>query len=153
MVSTIIAEAGMNGDWANMTGFDTTTSQAGDVTDYFKSKLNYAKQCVASDTTSAGCTGDVGGNFRFIMPNGVKITILNLGYGWYPNRYWSFRIKADAYSSYVGAWNVNPTQVDLFCNNQDVSRPTAGGTGEVAKPNQCIGWTSNQIISLGLILN
>ena len=151
MVSDIMNTAGMNGDWANMTSFNTAISTPNDVTDYFKSKLNYAKQCLASDSTSAGCTGgDPASNFRFIMPNGVKISILNLGYGWYPSGYWSFRIKADAYSTYVGAWNVNPTQVDLFCNNGDVTGTAPGGT--LAKPSQCVGWGSTDPQALALIL-
>ena len=154
IVSAIMAESVMNGDWASMTGFDTATSNAGDVTEYFKSKLNYAKQCVASDTTSAGCTSDSGGNFRFIMPNGVKITILNLGHGWWAptHGYWSFNLKADAYSSYVGAWNVNPTEVGLYCNITQVTGSIFSNYSSV-RPGQCVGWGSTAPTALALILS
>ena len=108
-IVTSITQAGqISGDFAGITDWDmVNSSNPQGIVGYVTSKLNYSKQCLATDTTSEGCrrgyTGTAANsshnihNARWILPSGAKIQAYNTADPWrIDNMLWTITAKAYA---------------------------------------------------------
>ena len=142
LVSEIIQNGYMNGDFNEITTWDINLNSPGSIADYFGKKFNYSKQCLASDFTSSGCSdysyAPLRHSCRWVFPNGMKISCNE------PNQVNNTRILLNVYSDAYKTTNVismtekNPTVVQFVCNISDTPiNPYSGYGGSTAKPGMC----------------
>ncbi len=165
-ISAVVQDAYLNGSFdvfpLNGHGADVTTNNtSSSISGYLSSKLNYTKQCLASDTTSAGCKfGDAGlaaaapsnTTFaRWILPNGAKIQARDYNFfkSWVAPDGMIWRVIADAYASKI---TDGKDTFLLACNVSD--NPTlnmvAWGFVLPVKPGTCGPVDGNYATALGL---
>jgi type II secretory pathway pseudopilin PulG len=150
-VLSSITQAGvMNGDFSNITNWDITTSGADSIVDYMSSKLSFTKQCLKTDTASAGCVRgypnvpptDITNthNARWILPSGAKVQVQA------PMRsnstYILWTITSKAYADNMVNGGENPDMVHLVCNltEQPIQSPGELVLPLIIKPGMCGKW-------------
>ncbi len=160
-IVTSITQAGqISGDFAGITDWDmVNSSNPQGIVGYVTSKLNYSKQCLATDITSDGCRrGYVGTaansnynvhNARWILPNGAKIQayISNGSSRWeIHNMLWTITAKAYADDMIMVGNNIDSTLIR--CNASDSKVTVMGVT---INPGQCRGadtWWDSRLNTL-----
>jgi type II secretory pathway pseudopilin PulG len=158
VISSLTAEGVMNGDFAGITSWDSVNQNgAGSIANYISGKLNYTKQCLTADVSSAGCVRAWVGsppnspmnthNARWILPNGAKITADSSGL--FNAGFMQWIIVAKAYDDDIINTGANPTGINIRCNNTEDPILV---DGSVAKAGQCIGVNLQYRTTLDLIL-
>ncbi len=119
VISDITQNAYLNGDFNNITRWDTVDRFPGSIVDYItnKSGLVFTKQCLTSDTTSKGCNVPntyVLNNFsaRWILPNGVLIQAHAVS-SWWDSRIMAWTIVTDTEKPVI----FGSTAMNLQCNS------------------------------------
>ena len=152
IVTSVIQAGVLNGDFQNITTFDTVNQNGvGSISNYFTSKFN-AKQCVnangSKDVTSNGCNrgwnnaasgGYVDHYGKWLLPNGAKISFD------YPQfvtqNSISFHIFLDAYANYVSTGK-GTNIFTLTCNITEAPYPR-NGDPKLLKSGTCEGWNDS----------
>ena len=159
-IVTSITQAGqISGDFAGITDWDmVNSSNPQGIVGYVTSKLNYSKQCLATDTTSEGCrrgwlayppnSSHNIHNARWILPSGAKIQAYNTADPWGYNTSMVWTITAKAYANDMTALGNNIDTSLIRCNASDSKVTVAGVT---INPGQCRGadtWWDSQLNTL-----
>ena len=141
IISAITQAGVLNGDFAGITDWNLKTStDPNGIVGYIGSKLNYAKQCLATDTTSDGCklgwaetpaTSDYNAhNARWILPNGAKLQnycASSAPYYWNAtNMLWTVTTKA--YANKMNPWATFPDTIVINCNITETTQTIFGTT-------------------------
>ena len=146
-ISDITNAGVLNGDFANITDWNLTTStDPKGIVGYISSKLNYVKQCETADTTSGGCTLGWPGqpptsaynahNARWILANGAKLQSFHSSYFNSSWMLWTITSKADGNMRYSGT---NPDMTIVVCNVRDTTQVI---NGLELKSGMCGPWAA-----------
>ncbi len=146
-----ITQAGvLNGDFQSVTNWDITSSGTGSIVDYLSSKLNFTKQCLKTDTSSAGCVRAYPGvtpahatnthNARWILPSGAKVQVQQPIY--VTPSYILWTITSKAYANDMVHTGSNPDMIHLVCNltEQPMQSPGEPVKPLIIKAGMCGKW-------------
>ena len=152
VISSIVQEGYMNGDFDNITSWDIVNQKgAGSIVDYFDKKLNATYRCNTSDTTK-GC----GRNTNTLIIQGVRFAS---GTQWNHNGVWimpsgamywfnlssqvsrqaiMWDVASNAYSTDFYLGDNNPSTIHCWCNLSDTPNNTFSAYGlSNVKPGTC----------------
>ena len=165
IISAVVQDMYINGNTndfiLNGHGADTYSTAVGSISNYISSKLNYTKQCLSSDQTSAGCKfgepnllpNDSSNitSARWILPSGAKIQArdYNFSKSWVAPDGMLWRVIADAYAPKI---TEGKDTFLLACNVSDNPTLNIPGWGSVlpVKPGTCGPVDGNYATALGL---
>ena len=143
-VSAITQAGVLNGDFAGITDWNTTTStNPQGIVAYISSKLSYSKQCLTTDITSEGCKRGFPGqpansafnthNTRWILPNGTKLQAFNTS-SW-ASTIMMWTVTSKAFANDMVQTGTNPDTILLTCNTSDAIMVLS--TGGTLKSGMC----------------
>ena len=134
-VSAITQAGVLNGDFASITDWDIVSStDPKGIVAYLSSKINYSKQCLATNITDEGCRRGTSGkpasgphnahNARWILPNGAKIQAHCPSYF---NASWmTWTVTSKAYAFDMTPTGNNPDTIYVTCNLLDAPQTVFG---------------------------